>query len=60
MKYFWFLPKKKVNFLFIFSFKGKNFFHSHFSLILLSSARLVGIILGETQFAPGKWLIMSF
>ena len=48
MKYFCYLPKKKVNFLFIFSVKGKNltFFHSHFSLILLSSARLVGIILG--------------
>ena len=32
--------RKKVNFLFIFSVKGKNlnFFHSHFSLILLGSA----------------------
>ena len=39
--------RKKVNFLFIFSIKGKiNFFPSHFSLILLSSAHLVGIILG--------------
>ena len=39
---------KKVNFLFIFSVKGKNltFFHSHFSLFMLGSARLVGIILG--------------
>ena len=35
-------------FYFYFSLKGKNlfFFHRHFSLILLSSARLVGIILG--------------
>ena len=40
--------EKKVNFLFIFFlFRGKrNFFHCHFSLILLGSARLVGIILG--------------
>ena len=38
--------RKKVNFLFIFPLKGKlNFFHSHFSLILLGSARLVCIIL---------------
>ena len=38
--------EKKVNFLFIFSIKRKklNFFHSHFSLISLSSACLVGII----------------
>ena len=47
MKYFWYLPKK-VNFLFIFPVKGKNltFFPGHFSLILLGSARIVGIILG--------------
>ena len=40
--------EKKVNFLFIFFCYGEklNFFHSHFSLILLGSARLVGIILG--------------
>ena len=44
---FWYLSKK-VNFLFIFSIKGRkvNFFPSHFSLILLSSVRLMGIILG--------------
>ena len=49
--------RKKVNLLFIFFVKGKklNFFHSHFSLILLGSARLVCILLG----APRKWLIMS-
>ena len=42
---FWYLPKK-VNFLFIFSVKGKklNFFHSPFSLILPGSVGLVGII----------------
>ena len=39
--------EKKVNFLFIFPFRQKlNFFLSHFSLILLGSVRLVGIILG--------------
>ena len=39
--------RKQVNFLFIFSVKEKNltFFLSHFSLFLLGSARLVGIIL---------------
>ena len=46
-KIFLVFTKKKVNFLFIFSVKGKNLtFFSHFSLILLGSARLVGIILG--------------
>ena len=47
MKYFG-IYQKKVNFLFIFSVKGKkhNFFPSHFSLILLSPECLVGIILG--------------
>ena len=38
----------KSKFYFYFSLKGKSyFFPRHFSLILLSSARLVGIILGE-------------
>ena len=57
MKYFWYLPKKKVNILFIlllllfffffFTFAEKStFFPNHFSLILLGSARLVGTILG--------------
>ena len=48
MKYFWYLPKKKANFVFIFFCEG-NFFYCfpiHFSIILLSFARLVGIILG--------------
>ena len=46
-KYFWYLPKKKSNFFFYFFCKGEklNFFHSHFSLNWLASARLVGIIL---------------
>ena len=40
--------KKKSKFSFyFFLFRGKlNFFHSHFSLVLLSSVHLVGIILG--------------
>ena len=40
--------EKKVNFLFIFFREGEalNFFPSHFSIILLSSAHLGGIILG--------------
>ena len=40
--------EKKVNFLFISFCLGErlNFFLSHFSLILLGSVRLVGIILG--------------
>ena len=48
MKYFLVFTEKKVNFLFIFFCLGEklNFFHSHFSLILLGSVRLVGIILG--------------
>ena len=39
---------EKSKFYFYFSLKGKNlfFFLRYFSLILLSSARLVGIILG--------------
>ena len=39
---------EKSKFYFYFSLKGKNltFFPGHFSLILLSSVRLVGIILG--------------
>ena len=46
MKYFWYSPQK-VKFLFICSIKGKNLtISSHFSLNLLSSAHLVGIILG--------------
>ena len=51
MKYFCYLPKQKVNFLFIFSVKGKklNFFHSHFSLILLGSTCLVAILLGVNK-----------
>ena len=43
------INRKKVIFFFFFFFlfRGKlNFFHSHFSLILLGSVRLVGIILG--------------
>ena len=45
-EFFWCLPKK-VNFLFIFFCIGEKlyFFHYHFSLILLGSVRLVGIIL---------------
>ena len=55
MKYFLVFTDKIVNFLFIF-FVGEltetnriktNFFPSHFSLILLGSVRLLGIILGE-------------
>ena len=46
MKYFWYLPKKS-KFSFYFSVKGEKlyFFPGHFSIILPSSARLVGIIL---------------
>ena len=44
MKYFLYLPKKSK---FSFYLRGKlNFFHSHFSLISLGSACLVGIIQG--------------
>ena len=45
---FWYLPKKKSKFSFYFFRYGErlNFFPRHFSLILLSSARLVSIILG--------------
>ena len=48
MVYFWYLPKKKCFFFLFFSVKGKkfNFFQSLFSLILLGSVRLKGIILG--------------
>ena len=47
MKYFWYLPKKsKFSFYFFHDGEILNFFHSHFSLILLVSARLMGIILG--------------
>ena len=55
MKYFG-IYRKKVNFLFIFSVQGKNltFFHSHFSLILLGSARLGGIILGVNAVFTNK------
>ena len=44
----------KVNFLFIFSVKGKklNFFHSHFSLILLGSVHLLSKILGANTVCP--------
>ena len=46
MKYFWHLPKKKVNFLLIFPLRGKKkLFPRYFSIILLGSAHLVGIIL---------------
>ena len=54
-----FTLKKKSKFSSYFiPFKGKknNFFPSHFSLILLGSAHIVGIKLG----ANGKWFIMSF
>ena len=55
MKYFG-IYQKKVNFLFTFSFKGGNlnFFPSHFSLILIGSARLVGIILGVNSVCTSK------
>ena len=47
IKYVWYIPKK-VFFFFIFPVKGKSltFSSSHFSLILLSSARLVRVIFG--------------
>ena len=61
MKYIWYLPKKKKKrkFSFYFFRKGEklNCFHSHFSLIVLGSARLVGILLGANT---RKWLIISF
>ena len=42
-----FLVCTKKGTFFIFPLSGKKlFFHRHFSLILLSSARLVGIIMG--------------
>ena len=51
-----------LHFLFIFSVKEKQtyFFPRHFSLILLSSARLVGIIFGVNIVCTRKWFIMSF
>ena len=58
MKYFWYLPKKsKCSFYFFRQGEKLNFFPSHFSLILLGSARLVGIILEnglERQF--NEWI----
>ena len=50
LKYFWYLLKKS-KFSFYFFHKGEKlyFFHGHFSLILLGSARLVGIILGANS-----------
>ena len=46
MKYFWYLLPKKSKCSFYFFRQGEklNFFHSHFSLILLGSAGLVGIV----------------
>ena len=54
MKHIWYLPKKgKFSFYFIHQGGGGGggggglkLFSSHFSIILLGSARLVGIILG--------------
>ena len=47
--------RKRVNFLFIFfPLRGKNFFPSYFSLILLGSARLVGILLGGSAVFAQK------
>ena len=53
MKFFLVFPEKKVNFLFIFFVKGENLklFPSYFSLILLGSAYLVGIILEMAENA---------
>ena len=45
MKYFWYLPKKKVNFLFLLRGKNLTVFPSHFLFILLGLVHLVGIIL---------------
>ena len=44
MKYFWYSPKKKVNFLFIFSVKGKNITFSR--PFLVNFADLVDKIIG--------------
>ena len=59
IKYLWYLQKKvNVRFIFILFFfffvKGENtLFPSHFSIILLGSVRLIGIILGALgMFAP--------
>ena len=47
MKYFWYLPKTSKFSFYFFPLRGKlNFFASQSSLILLGSARFVGIILG--------------
>ena len=48
------VTKKKKNVSFIFPVKGwgDNLFLSHFSIILLGSARLVGIILGANIVSP--------
>ena len=48
MKYFWYLPIKS-KFSFYFALRGKNFFASHFSLILLGSALLVGTVMGTNS-----------
>ena len=66
MKYFLVFNEKRVNFLCIFltgRTNGKQTaskltsFPNYFSLILLGSARLLGIILVQT---PRKWFMMSF
>ena len=50
IKYIWYLPKKSKFSFYFFRKGGKiNFFYCHFSLILLGSARLVGVILGATE-----------
>ena len=56
MRYFWYLPKKR-KFSFYFSRLGEklNFFHSQFSFIWLSSARLVGIISGVNVLENGLY-----
>ena len=55
-----YLPKKSKIFFLFFPLRGKHFFLSHFSLILLGSACLVGIILGANRGAPTKVCKMSF
>ena len=60
MKYFWYLPKKKVIFLFTFSVKEKTyFFPSHFLVILLGSARLLGANAVCTQKMVYKVILIN-
>ena len=65
MKYIWYLPKKKVNFLFILYSteiqKSKpNFLLGRFSFDLTFAVCLLGITLGVNLFAPRKWLRIIF